>query len=148
SAAVESIRPTAEGRGAPIERHIEAVSVATVGDPDRLQQGVWNLPSNAAKFTPAAGEVVVMLQGRGEQDELVVRDTGIRITPASRPNVFDTFRQADGSSTRQYGGLGLGLSIVRRLVELHGGHVRAESAGQGTGATFTVWLPVRHPEPV
>jgi signal transduction histidine kinase/CheY-like chemotaxis protein len=146
NAAVESIRPTAEVRGVLIDRRIEPVSLPTMGDPDRLQQVVWNLLSNAVKFTPAAGSVAIVLQRLAEQDELVVRDTGIGINPAFLPNVFDTFRQADASSTRQYGGLGLGLSIVRRLVELHGGSVRAESAGPGTGATFTVWLPVRHPE--
>jgi signal transduction histidine kinase/ActR/RegA family two-component response regulator len=148
NAAVESIRPTAEVRGVSIDRQIGAVSLPTLGDPDRLQQVVWNLLSNAVKFTPAAGKVLVRLERHDddERDELVVRDTGIGINPAFLPNVFDTFRQADASSTRQYGGLGLGLSIVRRLVELHGGTVRAESAGQGTGATFTVHLPVRRPE--
>jgi signal transduction histidine kinase/CheY-like chemotaxis protein len=119
----------------------------SIGDPDRLQQVVWNLLSNAVKFTPAGGRVTVTVARRGDGDELTVSDTGIGIEPAFITSVFDSFRQADASSTRQFGGLGLGLSIARRLVGLHGGTIDASSAGSGHGATFTVRLPVRTPEP-
>ncbi len=95
------------------------------------------------KFTPAGGHVRIDVHRDGGLDEIVVSDTGIGINPEFLPNVFDTFRQGDASATRSHGGLGLGLSIVRRLVELHGGEVRAESLGEDTGATFTVRLPVR-----
>ena len=141
--AVDSIRPTAEARGVCVERRLESFSAPTVGDPDRLQQVIWNLLSNAVKFTPSGGTVSVHLTRKDGRDELRVSDTGIGIDPAFLPNVFDTFRQADASSTRTQGGLGLGLSIVRHLAEMHGGEVRAESAGLGSGATFTVQLPVR-----
>ena len=141
--AIDSIRPTAEARGVTIERRFDSASLATGGDPDRLQQVIWNLLSNAVKFTPSGGAVIVRLRRRGHVDELAVDDTGIGIDPAFLPNVFETFRQADASSTRAHGGLGLGLSIVRHLVEMHGGTVRADSAGAGSGATFTVHLPVR-----
>jgi signal transduction histidine kinase/ActR/RegA family two-component response regulator len=144
--AVDSIRPTAEARGVAVERQLAIFSAATVGDPDRLQQIIWNLLSNAVKFTPSGGVVTVELTRRDGIDELSVSDTGIGIDPAFLPSVFDTFRQADASSTRTQGGLGLGLSIVRHLVEMHGGEVRAESGGLGTGATFVVRLPVRAAE--
>jgi signal transduction histidine kinase/ActR/RegA family two-component response regulator len=140
--AIDSIRPTAEARGVAIERDFQAVAMPTAGDPDRLQQVIWNLLSNAVKFTPAGGTVTVTLRRTDANDEIVVSDTGIGIEPSFLPNVFDTFRQADASSTRSHGGLGLGLSIVKRLVELHGGEVSASSGGAGTGATFTVRLPV------
>ena len=141
--ALDSIRPTAEARGVHIERVFSAPALPTAGDPDRLQQVIWNLLSNAVKFTPAGGTVRIGVQRRGEVDELSVSDTGIGIDPAFLPNVFDTFRQADASATRSHGGLGLGLSIVRHLVEVHGGTVSASSGGLGQGATFTVRLPVR-----
>jgi signal transduction histidine kinase len=141
--AIDSIRPTAEARGVAIERRFDSFTLPTAGDPDRLQQVIWNLLSNAVKFTPAGGIVTLALRREGEHDELIVSDTGIGIDPVFLPNVFDTFRQADASSTRAHGGLGLGLSIVRHLVEMHGGQVAAASEGAGTGATFTVRLPVR-----
>ena len=141
--AVESIRPTAEARGLTIERDFELPAMPTIGDPDRLQQVIWNLLSNAVKFTPPGGRVSLSLRRRGEVDEMVVADTGVGIDPSFLPNVFDTFRQADASSTRAHGGLGLGLSIVRHLVEVHGGTVAAASEGRGRGSTFTVRLPVR-----
>jgi signal transduction histidine kinase len=141
--AVDSIRPTAEGRGIAIERRFESFAMPTLGDPDRLQQVIWNLLSNAVKFTPASGTVTVILKRDGDSDHLTVTDTGIGIDPAFLPNVFDTFRQADASSTRTHGGLGLGLSIVRHLVEMHGGAVAAESDGLNCGATFRVRLPLR-----
>ena len=141
--AIDSIRPTAEARGVTIERRFESPSLSTAGDPDRLQQVIWNLLSNAVKFTPAGGTVTIGLRRRDDTDELSVADTGIGIEASFLPNVFETFRQADASSTRAHGGLGLGLSIVRHLVDMHGGTVRAASDGRGRGATFTVQLPVR-----
>jgi signal transduction histidine kinase len=141
--AIDSIRPAAEARGVTIDRQFDGHAFPTAADPDRLQQIVWNLVSNAVKFTPAGGSVTVRLRRAGELDELSVSDTGIGIDPAFLPNVFDMFRQADASSTRAHGGLGLGLSIVRNLVEMHGGDVRVESAGLNTGARFVVTLPVR-----
>ena len=141
--ALESIRQAAEARGVTIERSFAAASLPTTGDPDRLQQVIWNLLSNAVKFTPAGGTVTVALSRDGDVDRLVVSDTGIGIDASFLPNVFDTFRQADASSTRAHGGLGLGLSIVKRLVEMHGGHVTARSEGRDRGAVFTVTLPVR-----
>ena len=141
--AVDSIRPTAESRGVAIERELSLASMPTAGDPDRLQQVVWNLLSNAVKFTPAGGLVRVTLTRRGEVDELVVEDNGIGIEPSFVASVFDTFRQADASATRVHGGLGLGLSIVKQLVELHGGTAEVSSDGRGKGARFTVRLPIR-----
>ena len=141
--AVDSIRPTAEGRGIAVERRFESFAMPTVGDPDRLQQVIWNLLSNAVKFTRPAVRSPSPSSDEGDADHLSVTDTGIGIDPAFLPNVFDTFRQADASSTRTHGGLGLGLSIVRHLVEMHGGVVRAESDGANRGATFRVRLPVR-----
>ena len=144
--AVDSIRPTAEARGVAVDRRLEGYAMPTIGDPDRLQQVIWNLLSNAVKFTPPGGVVTVQLARKGGIDELSVSDTGIGIEQAFLPSVFDTFRQADASSTRAQGGLGLGLSIVRHLVEMHGGEVGADSDGLGKGATFTVRLPVRRIE--
>jgi signal transduction histidine kinase/CheY-like chemotaxis protein len=142
-AAVESLRPAADARELTLETFGLDQRLPTVGDPDRLQQVIWNLLSNAVKFTPAGGRVTIALERAEGSDTLVVRDTGIGIEPRFVPHVFDTFRQGDASSTRQFGGLGLGLSIARRLVELHGGMIAAASEGAGRGATFTVRLPVR-----
>jgi CheY-like chemotaxis protein len=144
-AAVESIRPLAESRGVTVERELAAAALPTTGDPDRVQQVIWNLLSNAVKFTPAGGRVRMSLERRGEFDELVVEDNGIGIDAAFLPNVFDSFRQADASATRAYGGLGLGLSIVKQLAELHGGSVSVDSDGRDRGARFSVRLPVRFP---
>jgi signal transduction histidine kinase/ActR/RegA family two-component response regulator len=141
--AIESIRPVAEARGVALEQAFSARTLPTSGDPDRLQQVIWNLLSNAVKFTPSGGTVRIAIQRLGEVDEIVVSDTGVGIDPAFLPSVFETFRQGDASATRAYGGLGLGLSIVRNLVELHGGTVEAVSGGEGQGSTFTVRLPVR-----
>jgi signal transduction histidine kinase/ActR/RegA family two-component response regulator len=141
--AVESMRPAAEARGVTIERHFEPASMPTSGDPDRLQQVIWNLISNAVKFTPAGGRVSISARRLGNTDEIVVSDTGIGIEASFLPSVFESFRQADASTTRAHGGLGLGLSIVKQLVGLHGGEVTAESEGKDQGATFTVRLPVR-----
>ena len=140
-AAVEAVRPGAEAKGVRLHKDTEACAAWVAGDPVRLQQVVWNLLSNALKFTPRGGSVEVTLSGDGTHVEIAVSDTGAGIEPDFLPHVFDRFRQADGRITRQHGGLGLGLSIVRHLVELHGGSVRAESAGDGLGATFTVSLP-------
>jgi signal transduction histidine kinase/ActR/RegA family two-component response regulator len=144
--AIDAIRPTSEARGVAIHRDFQAPSLLTAGDPDRLQQVIWNLLSNAVKFTPAGGSVKLTLRRTGRIDEIVVSDTGIGIDPAFLPSVFETFRQADASSTRAHGGLGLGLSIVKQLVDLHGGEVTAFSAGKDKGATFSVRLPVRTAE--
>ncbi|MDC4226753.1 MAG: ATP-binding protein [Candidatus Manganitrophus sp.] len=114
-----------------------------MGDPDRLQQVIWNLISNAIKFTPRQGSVSIEVEQIDPHVQIRVRDTGIGIAPDFLPYVFDRFRQADSSSTRTHSGLGLGLAIVRHLVELHGGTVSAESPGKGKGATFTVKLPGR-----
>jgi signal transduction histidine kinase len=122
---------------------VEPGALLTLGDPDRIQQVAWNLLSNAVKFTPAGGRVHVRLRRVADGDELSVSDTGIGIAADFMPNVFEAFRQADASSTRAHGGLGLGLSIVRHIVEMHGGTVHAWSNGSGEGATFTVRLPVR-----
>ncbi len=111
-------------------------------DPDRLQQVLWNLLSNAVKFTPAEGRVQVVLERVNSHVEIVVEDSGIGVDPEFLPHVFDRFRQADPGSTRRYGGLGLGLSIVRTLVELHGGSVRVKSPGVNLGTTFIVALPI------
>jgi len=147
STALESIRPTAETRGILLERRFETGPMPTAGDPDRLQQVIWNLLSNAVKFTPSGGMVTLTARRLGEVDEIVVSDTGIGIDRAFLPNVFETFRQADASTTRAHGGLGLGLSIVKQLVGLHGGEVLAASEGEGRGATFTVHVPVRSIQP-
>lgn len=141
-AAIESLRLAAEAKG--IEyRFIPDPSVGIVRcDPDRMQQVIWNLLSNAIKFTPRGGEVEIRLERRNEYAVIVVRDTGQGISPEFLPYVFDRFRQADSTATRVHGGIGLGLSIVRHLVELHGGTVKAESAGPGQGSCFTVQLPL------
>ncbi|HJX29942.1 MAG TPA: response regulator [Thermoanaerobaculia bacterium] len=144
-ASLDAIRPTAEARSIRLDATWEPDLGLVSGDPDRLQQVLWNLLSNAVKFTPPGGEVSAHLQKVEGNARLVVRDTGRGIDPAFLPHVFEPFRQADGSITRTHGGLGLGLAIVRRLVELHGGVVTAESAGLGEGATFTVELPLRIP---
>jgi signal transduction histidine kinase len=142
-AAIDTIRPALEAKGITFIADIEPDAGLVVVDPDRLQQIVWNLLSNAIKFTPEAGEIRLSLNRRSSTFEFVVSDTGVGIDPAFLPFVFERFRQAEGGSRRRYGGLGLGLAIVRHLVELHGGTVTAESEGDGRGATFRVQLPIR-----
>jgi signal transduction histidine kinase len=146
SEAIESLRPAAAAKGLALETRLGAggASASTVlGDPDRLRQVIWNLLSNAVKFTPRGGRVEISLEeGEGEVC-IVVADTGPGIPPEFLPHVFERFRQADGSTTRVHGGLGLGLAIVRHLVELHGGTVTAESPGKGQGSRFTVLLPAQ-----
>ncbi|HKQ99017.1 MAG TPA: PAS domain S-box protein [Pyrinomonadaceae bacterium] len=141
-AAIEAIRPAAEAKGVRVQRIMDTGIVTVSGDPVRLQQVVWNMLSNAIKFTPRGGRIQVRLERVNSHIEIAVSDSGSGIEPDFLPFVFDRFRQADQRTTRQYGGLGLGLSIVRHLVELHGGSVQAESPGVGQGSTFTVLLPV------
>jgi PAS domain S-box-containing protein len=141
-AAADSVRPAAEARGVRLGLHLCEGSAEVAGDADRLQQVVWNLISNAVKFTPGGGSVEVSLARVNGEAEIKVADTGAGIAPEFLPYVFERFRQADGAITREHGGLGLGLAIARHLVELHGGTIRAESAGKGSGSTFTVWLPL------
>ncbi|MBI4782066.1 MAG: response regulator [Oscillatoriophycideae cyanobacterium NC_groundwater_1537_Pr4_S-0.65um_50_18] len=142
-AARETVRLAAEAKSIALHTDLEPVVCHIVGDANRLQQVVWNLLSNAVKFTPAQGEVHVTLEYGATEAQIIVKDTGKGISPDFLPFVFDTFRQADGTTTRKFGGLGLGLAIVRQIVELHGGSVFAESLGEGTGATFTVRLPLQ-----
>ena len=147
-AALTSARPTASAKGITLSRDVETMDRPVSGDPDRLQQVVWNLLSNALKFTPKGGQVSVRVRLVGDQAEIQVRDTGIGIKEDFLPYVFDRFRQSDASSTRSHGGLGLGLSITRHLVEMHGGTVEAVSEGEGRGAVFTVLLPLVTPPAV
>jgi signal transduction histidine kinase len=140
-AAVETVRADAEARRVELAVELPEARVGVVGSPVRLQQVVWNLLTNAVKFTPEGGRVRVRLSREGDEARIVVEDTGAGIEPEFLPHVFDRFRQQDGSTTRQYGGLGLGLAIVRALAELHGGDVRAESEGPGKGSRFTFSLP-------
>jgi PAS domain S-box-containing protein len=141
-AAIEAVRPGAESKGVRIQKLIDTGVISVAGDPVRLQQVVWNLLSNAVKFTPRGGLVQLRLSRVNSHVEIAVSDTGQGINAAFLPHVFDRFRQADQRITRAHGGLGLGLSIVRHLVELHGGTVHADSEGEGRGSTFTVTLPV------
>jgi PAS domain S-box-containing protein len=140
--AVESILPAANAKGVRVQTVLDPRATPISGDPERLQQVVWNLVSNAVKFTPRGGQVQVRVERVNSHVELIVSDTGIGITQEFLPHIFERFRQADAGSTRAHGGLGLGLAITRHLIELHGGTVHASSAGQGTGATFRVTLPV------
>jgi signal transduction histidine kinase/ActR/RegA family two-component response regulator len=139
--ALEALRPAAEAKEIALRISMDRALVVS-GDADRLQQVTWNLLSNAIKFTPPRGNVSVTLQADAGQAELTVADDGRGLTTDFLPHVFERFRQADSTPTRSAGGLGLGLSIVRHLVELHGGTVSAASTGEGRGATFTVRLPL------
>jgi len=141
-AAFDAVRPAFEARQIRITKQIEPASRIISGDADRLQQVVWNLLSNAAKFTPESGDVVIDLRQQGNYLRIQVSDSGPGIDPEFLPFVFERFRQADGSTTRMHGGLGLGLAIVRHLVELHGGAIKAENREEGHGAIFTVSLPL------
>jgi PAS domain S-box-containing protein len=141
-AAIEGLRPAAEAKEIGLQLRLDSLAGQVWGDPDRLQQVVWNLISNAIKFTPKSGRVIVSLDRVRSHVEVTVSDTGKGIAPEFLPHVFDRFRQADATTTRAFGGLGLGLSIVRQMVELHGGTVRVESEGEGLGSTFTVSLPL------
>ncbi len=141
-AAVEAVRPAADAKGVRVQKVMDTGLLSIPGDPVRLQQVVWNLLSNAIKFTPRDGRVQVRSERVNSHLEIVVSDTGQGISQDFLPHVFDRFRQADQKTSRHHGGMGLGLAIVRHLVELHGGMVRAESEGEGKGATFTVMLPI------
>ncbi len=141
-AAIETVRPAAESKGIRIETRVDSAAGAISGDPARLQQVVWNLLSNAIKFTPNEGKVQVTLERVGSHVQITVADSGIGIQPEFLSHVFERFRQADASTTRNFGGLGLGLSIVKHLVELHGGSVHVKSPGTGQGTTFTLRLPL------
>jgi PAS domain S-box-containing protein len=142
TAAAETARPAAEAKEISLQTIFEAQPSPISGDPDRLQQVVWNLLSNAIKFTPKGGRVEVSLKRVKSHVEITVADTGRGIAAEFLPHVFDRFRQADQTTTRTHGGLGLGLAIVRQLVELHGGSVHVESEGEGRGTSFTVSLPL------
>jgi signal transduction histidine kinase/CheY-like chemotaxis protein len=140
-AALNVVRPTAVAKGVHLDTSLETDLSPVPGDASRLQQVVWNLLTNAIKFTPPGGRVQVTLAPDPGGVRLSISDTGVGIEPYFLPFVFDRFRQADGSTTRQHGGLGLGLSIVKNLTEMHGGTVEARSAGIDRGATFTITLP-------
>jgi signal transduction histidine kinase/ActR/RegA family two-component response regulator len=146
AAAIDSIQPAAEAKGIRVQTDFDPAAGSILADPDRLQQVVWNLLANAVKFTPAGGSIEVRLARKDPHVEIVVIDTGSGIAPEFAPYLFDRFRQGEAGTTRQHGGLGLGLSIVRHLVELHGGTVSAESGGVGSGATFRVMLPAARTE--
>lgn len=141
--ALDVVRPAADAKGVALETRLDSDAGQITGDPDRLQQVIWNLLSNAVKFTKGGGRVEVALERVDPYIQITVRDTGRGIKPEFLPHVFKRYHQADASGARRAGGLGLGLSLVRQLVELHGGNVAAESEGEGKGATFIVRLPVR-----
>jgi signal transduction histidine kinase/ActR/RegA family two-component response regulator len=140
-AAIDTIGPAAEAKQVTVRTHIESGEAMVIGDQMRLHQVFWNMLSNAIRFTPSGGSVDIHLRLEADQVIVSVSDTGIGIDAAFLPLVFDRFRQADSTTTRLHGGLGLGLAIVRHIVELHGGRVEARSDGVGHGATFTIWLP-------
>ena len=142
-AAVETVRPASEAKSIQVELNLGQITGTISGDADRLQQVVWNLLANSVKFTPHSGRIRVQLVERSGHAEIRVSDTGIGIEPEFLPHVFDKFRQANTSRTRPHGGLGLGLAIVRHLVESHGGTVYAQSSADEQGATFVVKLPLR-----
>ncbi len=140
--AVESVLPAAQAKGIRLQRVLDSGTSVVAGDVTRLQQVVWNLLMNAIKFTPKEGRVQIRLERVKSHIEIIVADSGIGINPEILPYIFDRFRQADQSSTRNYGGLGLGLAIVRHIVESHGGTVEADSPGENQGAIFTVKMPL------
>jgi PAS domain S-box-containing protein len=141
-AAVESIAPAAEAKKVKLEKTFDPLAAFVSADPGRLQQVVWNLLSNAVKFTPSGGTISIAVERVNSHMQMRVSDTGKGIRPEFLPFVFERFRQEDASTTRRYGGLGLGLSIVKHLVELHGGSIEVSSPGEGQGSTFTIALPV------
>jgi PAS domain S-box-containing protein len=141
-AAIDVVSPAVEAKGIRLEVILDPKAGPISGDPERLQQVMWNLLSNAVKFTPKGGRVQVRLARINSSVEITVSDTGQGISPEFLPYVFERFRQADHTTTRQHAGLGLGMAITKHLVELHGGTIRADSPGEGQGATFTLRLPV------
>jgi signal transduction histidine kinase len=142
------VRPSAEAKGIQLQSVFDPQAVGITGDPARLQQAVWNLLTNAVKFTPKGGQIEVELRRRHSHVEIVVSDTGQGIAADLLPHLFERFWQGDSTITRRYSGLGLGLALVRHLIEAHGGTVSARSPGEGMGATFTVSLPVAIARPV
>ena len=140
--AIETVLPAANARGVRVETLIDANAVPISGDPERLQQIVWNLLSNAVKFTEHGGRIQARVTQVNSHVEIVISDTGIGIPPEFLPHIFERFRQADSGTTRQHGGVGLGLSIARHLVEMHGGSIHVTSDGKGKGSTFRVTLPL------
>src|SRR5262249_2134718 len=142
SAALDTVRPAAVSKGVAITTDLDPNAGQITGDPDRLQQVVWNLLSNAIKFTPGGGRVRVELRRLGPSMQTVVHAPGQGVSPVLLPYVFARFKQGDSAASRRFGGLGLGLSLVKQLVEHHGGSVAVQSPGEGQGATFTVNLPV------
>ena len=147
-AAAETVEPAATAKGIRLQLVLDPLTGPVSGDPNRLQQVFWNLLSNAIKFTPKGGRVQVLLERINSHVEVSVIDTGEGIDPAFLPHIFDRFRQADATTTRRHGGLGLGLAIVWQLIELHGGTIRAKSPGKDHGSTFITAVPltVIHPE--
>src|SRR6185369_4421098 len=141
-ATIDSISPAAQAKGIRLQVVLNPDAGLVRGDPNRLQQVFWNLLTNAVKFTPKNGRILIVLARANSHLEVEVSDNGEGIDPSFQPHIFDRFRQADASITRRHGGLGLGLSIVKQLVEMHGGEARAQSEGLGQGATFRVELPV------
>lgn len=142
-AAIDTVRPSADAKSILIRKTIDPNAGPVFGDPNRLQQVFWNLLTNAVKFTAKGGKIDVLLRAVNSHFEIAIHDTGMGISTEFLPHLFERFRQADSSTTRRYGGLGLGLSIVKQLVELHGGTVTAASDGEGKGSTFVVSLPLR-----
>ena len=150
SDAVETVLPASEAKHIRVHTILDPSAAPISGDPDRLQQIVWNLVSNAVKFTPKDGVVQVRLERVNSHVEIIVSDTGVGISPDFLPHIFERFRQADSGTTREHAGIGLGLAIVRHLVELHGGTIHAASGGSDKGSTFRVRLPlmiVHHESP-
>jgi CheY-like chemotaxis protein len=146
TSAMEAVKPAAEAKGVKLEKIIDPLIGPLSADPNRLQQVLWNLLTNAIEFTPKGGKVRILAEGMQSHVEVSVTDTGEGISPDFLPHIFERFSQADGSAKRKHRGLGLGLSIVKNLVEMHGGTVRASSRGEGQGTTFIVDLPVRAAE--
>jgi signal transduction histidine kinase len=141
AASVETVQPAAEAKGIALHAVVEPGPAQVIGDPDRLQQVMWNILSNAVKFTSNGGTVSVRLEPGDAHVDLVVADTGVGIAPAFLPHIFERFRQGDSRFAREFGGLGLGLAIARHIVEMHGGTIQASSEGPGRGSTFRVRLP-------
>jgi len=148
AAAIETLMPAANARGITVQPVLDPSAGPVSGDTDRLRQVFWNLVSNAIKFTPKGGRVTVRVTRVAQNVVITVQDSGVGISPQVMPHVFERFRQGDSSNTRNHGGLGLGLAVVRHLVELHGGQVAASSTGEGQGSTFTVTIPLLDPAPM
>jgi len=138
---IESVMPTAAAKHLSLTAALPGTPIFVAGDRERLQQVFWNLLSNAVKYTPRGGRIDIVLVATTSEIEVVVRDNGVGMGPDVLPHIFERFRQGESGPTREYGGLGLGLAIVRHLIDMHGGSVRAESGGVGKGSSFIVTLP-------